>query len=1004
MDTDLQNIQTIPTKESSVFSEYESLRGRVNAFGLRNDGFLERVPYFSRKLIDKAEIRIATYTNYSEHLANVLWVVSRLRQGQQAPTSLPKLSQVLNDAMVDLGNTELNPDVEDKAFYNILEVLFLLVHQHSRPDIDFDILKIIALLHADKEGQIRHLNRCSKMVAGMMYWCRSVVLWKMVETGDEGYGKFAGVKVNCPFALLTSLERHITNFDEAEKRAAPLFTWVLGNGLPLSQLMINGEVFDIHQLGNGYRKCISYLKERILHSRMGYGRKLPLLKDNYVTQEEGYSAARDDQNPMKEIRTEFVQHISAKLKVNGAWHFGNVRVWIRYAEESIDALYWALTVNLGSHPRLTEYLLLRLVNGVGLDNRRNIYSASCGRCLVRTSKGKTNNRFGIYNMQERFTDHALAEVIFDTIHLIRACIPYFREVLGQPPMDEYGTYLFVRDGRVLTEDTMYASFKRNSQEFLGRAFGVRAMRQILKAVFDMHVRVFSGERQGDMMMGHTIRTGETRYAVTTNTPEGCSTATYLVRLKTSMDWHSFLMNEPVPDVFRGTGKDILLEAHSMIPMKRRHSGGEDECAVNANMSKYVETSPIFLDYDIPANDVAGYVQALRQILGEPKAVFRSKEQLRATALMHAFKGPMFIILPTGSGKTLTYLTAAATETGRVTVIIVFTVSLHGDLQRRFQNWDLKFTVWSKSHEVAPIMLLSYEEALTESYINLARHLASQGTLRRQIFEEGHQGEEWKRFRTSDLIRLFTIDTSNVFVTGTASPTLIHETGKTLGVEFMVYRCSSARPEIAITLHPTASISRAAKLVSDELDEAFSSQMGSDPWYVFCMTKSDIAAVAQELKENTNLSVSIYYGDMERGLKDEVNQQWFRNEIDVLVCTSAHGSGIDKDQLGGVFVLGPGHAISDITQKFGRAGRNRTPVNVHAIPLYGEHYRQDPEVNVWVNGGSCLPGLLLKYNDGQWQGSCIENTHWEACSVCRPKIEAMVRILLCLKRSFFKQSH
>ena len=128
---------------------------------------------------------------------------------------------------------------------------------------------------------------------------------------------------------------------------------------------------------------------------------------------------------------------------------------------------------------------------------------------------------------------------------------------------------------------------------------------------------------------------------------------------------------------------------------------------------------------------------LREFLGDPQAVFRIQEQedlIRAILT----KVPYIIgILPTSSGKSLTYLLTSSLRMSNKTIVVVPLVGLKLDLLRRAKEFNIPCSIFEDNQEITTLTLVSIESILSSSFISLVTKLINNKEVDRFIFDECH---------------------------------------------------------------------------------------------------------------------------------------------------------------------------------------------------------------------------------------------------------------------------
>ncbi|PGS47536.1 ATP-dependent DNA helicase RecQ [Bacillus sp. AFS041924] len=97
-----------------------------------------------------------------------------------------------------------------------------------------------------------------------------------------------------------------------------------------------------------------------------------------------------------------------------------------------------------------------------------------------------------------------------------------------------------------------------------------------------------------------------------------------------------------------------------------------------------------------------------------------------------------------------------------------------------------------------------------------------------------------------------------------------------------------------------------------------------PGIVYCGTRSTCEKISHTIREKLNCRVAYYHGGMEHEQRILIQQQFIQNQIDIIVCTSAFGMGINKPNVRFVIHFQYPSNIENYLQEIGRAGRDGEP--------------------------------------------------------------------------------
>jgi len=120
---------------------------------------------------------------------------------------------------------------------------------------------------------------------------------------------------------------------------------------------------------------------------------------------------------------------------------------------------------------------------------------------------------------------------------------------------------------------------------------------------------------------------------------------------------------------------------------------------------------------------------LRDVLKDASGNFRSMEQRRAADLILHTSASLFVVLPTGGGKTILIWLGVVKNRGKVVLVLVPLVSLKQDLLKRAR--DLGITAAGSTEDLKSsdsLLILVSDAALSSSGIAFVRRLKDNGRL------------------------------------------------------------------------------------------------------------------------------------------------------------------------------------------------------------------------------------------------------------------------------------
>lgn len=335
------------------------------------------------------------------------------------------------------------------------------------------------------------------------------------------------------------------------------------------------------------------------------------------------------------------------------------------------------------------------------------------------------------------------------------------------------------------------------------------------------------------------------------------------------------------------------------------------------------------------------------------------------------------LLPTGGGKSLTYQLCVMLQPA-ISFVVVPIKSLMLDqinnltgknhiTHASYINGDLSPSESSKRlKDFASgkffFLIISPERFQARSFRDEISLVNRTKALSIAVIDEVHCLSEWgHEFRTSYLalaksIRKFAPSSRFLALTATASSKVLKDITAELQIESNNIRTISnfTRKELEfniIKVNKSNRLEHLMQLSRDNMGKNESRDQGKGPSLIFTSNvdgKNGCFEISQNIHLETGYRTAFYSGkppkSFDRSLfssyKDETQDAFMRDQIDVLVATKAFGMGIDKGNIRQTIHYGIPGSLESFYQEAGRAGRDRNKSN--CIVLYSPDHLNDEQ--------------------------------------------------------------
>ncbi|WVF70801.1 hypothetical protein IAT40_005595 [Kwoniella sp. CBS 6097] len=316
---------------------------------------------------------------------------------------------------------------------------------------------------------------------------------------------------------------------------------------------------------------------------------------------------------------------------------------------------------------------------------------------------------------------------------------------------------------------------------------------------------------------------------------------------------------------------------------------------------------------------------------------------------------VFVLMPTGGGKSLTYQLPAVCSSGKtrgVTFVVSPLISLINDQSRHLTNLgvpaiaytgDLTQRDKNSAHEelmrpepYTKVVYVTPEMLTMGGHIkHILRSLLQKRRLARFVIDEAHCVSQWGHDFRSDYLRLGDLrkDYPGVPImalTATAQNKVEEDIIRSLGIRgCAVLRQSFNRPNLHYEVRPKK------KGLLDEIVGFIRTQPQRSSGIIYCNSRDNCENLAKDLRDNYGLEAHHYHAGMSKGDRRKIQEGWQDHQFEIIVATIAFGMGIDKPDVRFVIHHSLPRSLEGYYQETGRAGRDGQPSQCILYYTFGD---------------------------------------------------------------------
>lgn len=316
--------------------------------------------------------------------------------------------------------------------------------------------------------------------------------------------------------------------------------------------------------------------------------------------------------------------------------------------------------------------------------------------------------------------------------------------------------------------------------------------------------------------------------------------------------------------------------------------------------------------------------------------FRSNQR---EAMNAALSGKdVFILMPTGGGKSLCYQLPSLLSPG-VSVVISPLVSLIQDQVDHLWSKQIpcgaltsgtplktRNELMKDLYNTSPMTKLIYvtPEKITRSpaFFDLLISLSKRKALQRFVIDEAHCVSQWGHDFRPDYKQLAVFkqrfpQVPIMALTATATP----EVREDIKVQLRIGRDCVMFKQSFNRCNLTYEVRRKKKNVVDEIAMEIKTIHQGETGIVYCFSQKDCVNVAEILVSKHHLRALPYHAGLSDGIRRGNQLEWSKGGVQIICSTLAFGMGIDKADVRFVYHHSMPKTIEGYYQESGRAGRD-----------------------------------------------------------------------------------